>query len=82
MSQKVNCVYTLKAGRISTVGLQDIDFTKIKFMTIIANGKSIMDSGRISNSDHIRIKIRPDLGVKCMSKQEATNLKSLLKEPL
>ena len=49
MAKKVDCVYTLRPGRIMTAGLQDVDFDSIKFMTIVANGKSIMDSGRISN---------------------------------
>jgi hypothetical protein len=46
--EKTDCAYTLKPGRITIVGLQDIDFDKIKFVTIIAdNTQTIMKSGKV-----------------------------------
>ena len=58
------------------MGLQDVDFDKIKFMTIIAdNTQTIIKSHKISEYAHIRLKIQPDLSIKVMEKAEAENLK-------
>jgi hypothetical protein len=39
-------------------------FGKIRFITISANGKNIMESGKVTEEEHLRIKIQPDLGMK------------------
>jgi len=48
VSEKIDCVYTLQAKRMTKVGLEDVDFKKIRFMTITSGGKNIMESGKIS----------------------------------
>ena len=60
---------------MTTVGLQEVDFDKIRFITISADGKNIMESGKVSKEEHLRIKIQPDLGMKYIPKAEAEKLK-------
>lgn len=75
MAKKVDCLYTLQPTRFTKVGLQDVDFDSIKFLTISANGKILQENGAISKDEHIRIKVRPDLSVKIMEKEEAEKIK-------
>ena len=48
VQEKVNCVYTVKPQTMTTVGLLKVDFDKIKFITITANGKNLIESGKVS----------------------------------
>jgi len=49
VQEKVNCIYTVKPQTMTTVGLLNVDFDKIKFITITAGGKNLMESGRVSD---------------------------------
>ena len=64
VAEKIVCAYSLKPRRMTVVGLQDVDFGKIRFITISVNGKNIMESGKVTEEEHLRIKIQPDLGMK------------------
>ena len=68
----------VKPGRISTTGLQDIDFGKYKFVSIMkADGGIVMNKLKLKDYESLRIKVRPDLSVKMMAENESKQLKSV-----
>jgi hypothetical protein len=72
-------VYYVKPGRITTIGLRDVDFKNIHFISIasVDSKKAITTSGHIKNYKDIRIKIRPDLSQKGITEKEAEQLKQI-----
>lgn len=60
----------LSPGRIGTAGLEDIDFGKYKFITILkGDGSVVLGKTKLVNSESLWIKVRPDLSVKMMPKE-------------
>ena len=57
-------------------GLKDVDFDHVKFISIIkADGGAVMNRMRVKNYESMRIKIREDLSVKMIAKEESNQLK-------
>ena len=69
----------MNPGRVTIVGLEDVDFDKVKFMTMVSydpkeptvKGKVIVTSANISKNADIRLKIRPDLSLKPINDHES-----------
>ena len=59
----VECAYTVRPGKITGTGLADLDFDKIKFITIFADGKIILESGKVSEKEIPCFRIHPNLEV-------------------
>jgi hypothetical protein len=57
------------------MGLMDVDFEKTKFITIMVDGKLLIESGKVSTPRHIRIEITPDFSTKLISEDKAEKLK-------
>ena len=57
------------------MGLDNVDFDKIKFITITAEKKNIIESGQVTKGDHLRIRIQQDFSPKYISEKEAEDLK-------
>ena len=72
-SELTKCIYHVKPGGITTVGLVNIDFDKIKFITIVLveSGINIIQSGKVGSYKDLCIKIRGDHSPKGISEQEA-----------
>ena len=73
----MDSVYRLRPGKITTTGLTDIDFSRVKFISImlLESQSAIMQSCRVSDYRDLLLKIRPDYSIKIVTEVEADSLK-------
>jgi hypothetical protein len=66
----------VKPGGTTNVGLDNVDFNKIKFMTIVSadEGFPVQKSGKVSGYKDLMIKVGRDLSSTVINSDEAKNL--------